>query len=80
MLNRFFDADEVIGDDVVYVGADGTGVPTSWNTDGRKNGDGVGADPEHAKAALDEIGWELMFAAAEVGALLAVAADVFVLE
>jgi len=34
VLNRFFDADEVIGDEVVYVGAGGIGVPTDGNTDG----------------------------------------------
>ena len=80
MLNRFFDTDEVIGDDVVYIRADGTGVPTGWNTDGWKNGDGVGADPEPTGAALDEIGSQPMFATAKIVALLAAAADVSVLE
>ena len=30
MLNKFLDADVVIGDVVVYIRADFIGVPTSW--------------------------------------------------
>ena len=56
MLNRFFYADEVIGDEVVYVGADGIGVPSEGNTGGWKIGSGIGADREPASAALDCIG------------------------
>ena len=75
MLNRFFDANEVIGDEVVYVGADGIGVPIGWNAGGWKKGGGVGADPELAGAAQDGIGLEPTLAAAKAAALLAAAAD-----
>ena len=56
MLNRLFDADEVIGDDVVYVGADGIRAPTVGNAGGWKNGGGGVVDCDHAGAALDGIG------------------------
>ena len=80
MLNRFFAADEVIGDEVVYVGANSTRVPTEGNAGGWKNGSSVIVDPEPASDALECISWEPTPAAAKAAALLAAAADVSVLE
>ena len=75
MLNRFFAADEVIGDEVVYVGADDIRVPTEGNAGGWKNSSSVGADPEPASDALECISWEPTLAAAKAAALLAAAAN-----
>ena len=56
MLNRLLNTDVAIGNAVVYVGADGIGVPTVWNAGGWKDGGGIGEDPAPAGAALVEIG------------------------
>ena len=60
---------------MVYVGADGIGVPIGWNAGSWKKGGGVGADPELAGAAQDGIGLEPTLAAAKAAALLAAAAN-----
>ena len=56
VLNRLLNTDVAIGNAVVYVGADGIGVPTVWNAGGWKDGGGIGEDPAPAGAALVEIG------------------------
>ena len=68
ILNKLLDADIVIGDAVVYAGADCIGVPVVWSAGSWKNGGGIGA-------VLGAIGWEPMPATADVTALLAMAAD-----
>ena len=75
MLNKFLDANVVIGDAVVYAGADCIGVLVVWSAGSWKNGGGIEGTPAPADVALDAIGLEPISTAADAAALLALAAD-----